>query len=231
MNKVFSFFLCTILFLLHAQSCFSSQLENILTKIVNLDTWLTPYHIEFHNIQELNPGIKESSIKKYLRNAGFVKSQLYPPNSNVFYFRWVDPKTGYPVFYRDMDRGLLSGFTSGSSVKNSQPEYVCYETFDALEYKYEKHGITLYENFNSTLTYNYKNPQTGDYQKDIVNLSTTLSQIDEPDSQKNATTILPLKLLLKGLPQSSFNQASLTRRHSDLKPRRKALTNNFFPIF
>jgi hypothetical protein len=116
------------------------QLENILLHLLDLD-WIGLYHVEIKNIQAINPFIKVLSIEKYLRNAGFVKSRLFPHYRNVYYFRWISVRTKYPVFNKEIDRNLLCFFTSGSMVEDSKPTYIEDATFDSLVYNYEYHGM------------------------------------------------------------------------------------------
>ena len=118
------------------------MLEDILLTILTKCEWISLIYVEI-DCSVINPNIKELSVRKYLRNAGFVKSSIYP-NGNVYFFRWIDAKTGYPIFRKDICRLLLCMFSSGSKIIQSKP-YIADEIFDAKEFNYEESGIRTYQ--------------------------------------------------------------------------------------
>ncbi len=152
MKKLFTLTCLLFSFFTH-----SSQLIDTLTKILELQTWSNDgIFVEIHDLQALNPGRKLLSIKKYLRNAGFIKSKWYP-KKNVYYYRWINVNTRLPFFYINMDRSLLALFRSGSVVGDSKP-LTDNDIFDAVEYNnYKKHVLNLLKNNHNLPSCNKEN--------------------------------------------------------------------------
>ena len=141
-----------------------SHLTDILNRILDLETWTSEIHVEIEDFSVINPNIKVNSIKKYLRNIGFIKSRIYK-GQDVYLYRWIDSLNNMPLFHKSMDRSSLFIFKTGGNVSESKP-ITHIDIFDARIYNYERCGtlqyynrqnIECFENISNSVIDNYFN--------------------------------------------------------------------------
>eukprot|EP01130_Rhizamoeba_saxonica_P000897 TRINITY_DN10784_c0_g1_i1.p1 TRINITY_DN10784_c0_g1~~TRINITY_DN10784_c0_g1_i1.p1 ORF type:complete len:330 (-),score=75.94 TRINITY_DN10784_c0_g1_i1:25-1014(-) len=121
------------------------NMEDMFATILNEGNWLNEYMVSIP-LEDTFPDLKPEIVKKYLRNAGFRKS-MYSDDyeeKDIYWYRWINVETGWPLFYKGVEPTGLCLYRSGPTREDSRPIYFSVETFDGVEYDYERYSNYLY---------------------------------------------------------------------------------------